>query len=389
MPNNYGMRTFAIMLLVILSLGAEPPRFEAPARLGKAHIDSSVQPVSFNITASDVRIVPDYIAEKSKPITAPSYSQHPVDDFLYRNQGEYGPRTPRHDSGKFGDGFADLFDPQKPKEWLFSDHGFDCIATPISNPFLAEDPRALTELRPIFMYQRVPGEQPNFQGGSLAFFGMRASIALTDRFSVTVNKLGFVNVSADNPAIGSNFGFAEFWLGPKYTFWRDTTTGTVAAGGLIFQIPTGADATFQNTGSLTLTPYVSIGQTMQEFRQGALNGIAVAGMNFATDGERSNYFYLTGHLDFDVGNHHRFYPIAELNWFQYTKGGNRYFSGQGHDLINTGAINDNDASLMTGALGARFKITEASQVGAAFEIPILGNRDLFEYRFTIDFIFRY
>src|SRR5262249_25617678 len=38
-----------------------------------------------------------------------------------------------------------------------SDHCFDQFISPVTNPFLFEDPRSLTEVRPIFMYQRIPG----------------------------------------------------------------------------------------------------------------------------------------------------------------------------------------------------------------------------------------
>jgi len=383
----------AIIVTAFLNVvaAAQTPLLEAPARLGAARADDeNVKPAAFNAPQDNARIVPDHVAERTSAgqRIAPTSGRHPVEDFLDRrpmvNRDE-----PRR-SDKLGDGIADLFDPQQPKEWLFSDHGFDCMTSPISNPFLAEDPRALTEIRPIFIYQKVPGEQPNFKGGSVAFFGARGSIALTDRFSITLNKLGGINVAPGSGSdFDSSFGFAELWLGGKYTFWRDTQSGTVAAGGLIFQIPTGSNETLQDTGSLTLTPYVSVGKTLSEFRAGAFNGIAVAGMNFSTNDERSNYFYTSAHLDFDVGNFHRFYPVAELNWFQYTASGRTSFSGQGHDLINTGARNFNSASLVTGALGARFKITEASQIGFAYELPLLGNRDLFEYRLTLDFIFRY
>lgn len=375
----------ALAFTIMGTAAGETSLLEPPARLGPARpADESVQPASFK-TADAVRLVPDHIAEaRPQPVSAPPrWTEHPVDDFLKRRR-----TNEPQDSRKFGDGFADLFDPQKPKEWLFSDHGFDCIATPISNPFLSEDPRALTELRPIFLYQKVPGEQPNFQGGNIWFFGARGSLALTDRFSITLNKLGGINVDPGNA--GGSFGFAEVWLGPKYTFWRDTQLGGLAATGLIFQIPSGSDSTYQDTGELSLVPYVSVGKTLGEYKVGAFNGIAVAGMSFSVNDARSNYFYLTGHLDFDVGNFHRFYPVAELNWFQYgNKGGERFFSGQGHDIINTGAQDGVSASLVTGALGARFKITEASQVGAVFELPLIGNRDLFQYRFTVDFIFRY
>src|SRR5262249_53548323 len=43
---------------------------------------------------------------------------------------------------------------------LESDHAFDFLISPVSSPFFAEDPRSLTELRPLFFYQYGPNN-PN------------------------------------------------------------------------------------------------------------------------------------------------------------------------------------------------------------------------------------
>ena len=45
--------------------------------------------------------------------------------------------------------------------------------------------------------------------------------------------------------------------------------------------------------------------------------------------------------------------------------------------------------MVTWAIGARYKISESAQIGAAFELPVAGPRDIFQYRFTLDFILRY
>src|SRR5205085_9724483 len=37
-----------------------------------------------------------------------------------------------------------------------SDHCLDTFSSPVTNPFLFEDPRSLTELRPIFIWQKIP-----------------------------------------------------------------------------------------------------------------------------------------------------------------------------------------------------------------------------------------
>lgn len=331
-------------------------------------------------------------ADDDRPERIAPRRDEEADDFLARRSplGVRDREDRKRASAKFGDKLRDWLTPGGRDSWLFSDHAFDQFATPISNPFLSEDPRALTEVRPIFIYQHIPTPQPNFQGGNAYFFGARASVAFTERLSLTINKLGAVAVSPSNKAFGdSEFGFAEIWLGPKYTFYRDPQGGGVMSAGAIFQIPTGPAKVFQDTGNLSIVPYLTVGKTLTEFRAGSLNGIANAGYAISTNDQRSEYFYATAHLDFDVRNNHRFYPIAELNYYQYTRDGKaRAFSGEGHDLFNFGS-QSKGASLVTGALGARFKITEASQIGAAFELPLFGNKDVFSYRFTMDVIFRY
>ena len=64
------------------------------------------------------------------------------------------------------------------------------------------------------------------------------------------------------------------------------------------------------------------------------------------------------------------------------------FGAEGRDLANIGT-NAKGSNLLTWAVGGRFKISESAQVGAAFELPLFGNRDLFRYRFTVDFILRF
>ncbi len=293
-------------------------------------------------------------------------------------------------SGKFGDRFFDLFSADKAETRFFSDHGFDHFATPISNPFLFEDPRALTELRPLFIYQQIPGSERLFQGGNFFFLGGRASLALTERFSFTLNKFGSISSNPGGASLlDSKFSFAEVWLGPKYTFYRDLPGKTAMAGGVIFQIPTGASETFQDTGKLSVVPYYSIARTLAPFRIGDLNAIATTGYAFSTDNARSEYFYLSGHLDLDLFNRQRYYPILEFNYFQYTRNGNNINSGsEGLDLINFGA-QAKGSGTVTGAIGGRFKITEAAQIGATFELPLIGQKDVFDYRFTVDLILRY
>ena len=90
----------------------------------------------------------------------------------------------------------------------------------------------MTEVRPIFLYQTIPGSNPLFRGGNAEFFGLQARLAITDCWSVVINKLGGVSINpgGDSPLPGDT-GFSEFWIGPKFTFLRNQETDTIAAAG--------------------------------------------------------------------------------------------------------------------------------------------------------------
>jgi hypothetical protein len=293
------------------------------------------------------------------------------------------------ESGKWGDKLDDVIGPEARQGWFHSDRAFDCVVSPITNPFLFEDPRALTEIRPMFIYQKIPNSQPNFQGGDVWFLGAQTRLAFGERFSLTLNKIGGVSVDANNPAYDGDFGLSEIWLGPKVTLIRDPEFATILAAGAQFHIPVGSGSVYQDTGSLSIVPYATFSQRFLASRFGTFNGMLSTGYSFSTDSQRSDFLYLSSHLSFDIANAHRFYPVFEMNWFYYTTDGNaRAISGEGRDLINFGSLAEG-SSLVTGAIGGRVKLTRNTEIGVAYEMPMIGNRDFFDYRFTVDFIWRY
>ncbi|HUR54355.1 MAG TPA: hypothetical protein VMZ71_09500 [Gemmataceae bacterium] len=327
-------------------------------------------------------------AEKNDPA---GRKDDPVDDLLAKRARDKDGEKPRDRAArKLGDKLEGVLGERT--EWFRSDHTFDNLVSPVSNPFLFEDPRSLTEIRPIFIYQRIPGGQPDFLGGNMSFFGTQLRVALTDRWSIVFNKIGGLWLNPDDRSpIAGDGGFAELWLGPKYTFVRNDAAGRVMAGGLTFQIPIGSKAVVQDTGTLSVVPYVSYAESFgKDWKFGGINVMATTGYALSTNKMRSDYFYASGHVDWNLGNFDRFYPLAELNYTLYTTNGsaNPNIGSEGRDLINFGGQAKGNG-MLSAAFGARAKLTEAAQMGAVFEIPIAGNRDLFRYRFTIDFILRY
>jgi hypothetical protein len=277
-----------------------------------------------------------------------------------------------------------------PRNRFQSDHGFDVLISPVTNPFLFEDPRALTELRPVFFYQKFPGGSI-FGGGHGEFLGLQARVAFTERLSLVLTEFGWIwiNPSSGSPVDSGNGG-ADIRIGPKYTFYRCEPTGTVAAVGLMFAFPTGSEDVFQNTGSLSLEPYLSFGQNFARSNYGSFNFIGTVGYSASVDNERSDFLYTSLHLDYDVGNLRKFYPFFEFNYFYYAKSGNvRPFDFEGRDFINFGSMNVSGSNNVALAGGLRYKISESIQFGGAAEFPVTGDKDLLDYRLTFDMIFRY
>lgn len=347
-------------------------------------------------------VVPAGAAEAVRTARTDRPAADAVNDFLTRRAGAPGEKAdkaardpildpaPPRTSGRFGDRLLGIFGERD--EWFCSDHAFDGFISPVTNPFLFEDPRSLTEVRAIYLYQRIPGRQPDTQGGNVQYFGVQGRVAITNRLSFTINKLGgtWFNPNSE-AALPSSSGFSEIWFGPKFTFIRGEETGTLLAGGLQFQVPVGSSSVFQDTGSLSLVPYVSYAQSfLHDAAWGRLNLMANASYAFSTTRARSDYLSLSGHLDWDVLNKNRFFPLFEMNYYLMTTDGTTRpnVGSEGRDLFNLGSSAKGNG-LLTGAFGARFKITEGAQVGTAFEFPFAGPRDFFDYRWTVDFILRY
>jgi len=277
-----------------------------------------------------------------------------------------------------------------------SDHKFDQFISPVSSPFLSQDPRALTQIKPVFIWETTPNSNSGFHGGSLGYFGIEASVALTERLSLVLNKLGWVWIDPHSPEgeFQRRSGFAEIWLGPQYTFIRNDCSNTLLAGGITFQIPAGSSRVFQDTGTLTVSPYLSFAQAFPKLAWGTFHFMNTTGYALATDNQRTDYFYSNFHLDLDIANLHMFYPLIELNWVQYTRnGGARDLNFEGKDMINFGSRHVAGHGDLSLALGIRVKplpSCEWLQFGAAAEWSLVNpHTNLSDFRLTFDVIFRY
>lgn len=276
--------------------------------------------------------------------------------------------------------------------WFESDKAFCDFVSPLSNPFFFEDPRSLTELRGNLLYQTIPDAGGDFRGGHAGFFGGSGRLAFTQRISLVVHKFGYASFK---PGDGSIFqggrGLSELWIGPKVVVYRDPDTKSLISLGTQFQVPFGNEAPLQDTGRLSVVPYVSAAQKLLGTEIGTLNGMASAGYSFSINRDRSDFFYASAHLDFDIANGHRFYPVAEVNWFSYTTDGQQRpgVTTEGRDFANVGAASKG-ANLVTWALGLKWKSLNGRwEIGGGYEGRMFGQRGMFDGRVMLDVIWRF
>jgi hypothetical protein len=382
------------------------------AREPTAPVSSRVAPASFNQPSQSPPPPPDpppttYIANQPPapppPQTSGPIPPPPPPGEVPLNQGLVTEQPIPH---SFWDRCKNLLNnccgerPSASGRCLFqSDHCFDYFSSPVTNPFLFEDPRALTELKPLFIYAGAPNTNPIFKGGNEEFYGLQARLAITDRWSLTINELGFLTLNPFNPGAGppgefsQSTGFAQVMLGPKYTFLRSEDWKTVVAGGLLFQIPAGSPKVFQNTGTLGLVPYLSAAKNFcLPAGWGSTNLMATTGYDFSVNDQRSQFYYLSLHWDYNIANTNHFFPFLEMNWFHYTKGGTANVPGfgfEGLDLVNFGSRNVGARDFLSIAPGVNFKLNEHIQAGAAIAWPLLKQKEINDYTLIFNIIFRY
>ncbi len=110
---------------------------------------------------------------------------------------------------------------------IASDHCFDRFISPLSNPFFFEDPRSLTEVRGLYIYNETPA--------AIGGFNMQAGTAqvrarLSERFSLIAPRIGYWQ---SNNFLGPR-GFMSAPVGFKYNLVRDVEGQFLLSAGATF-----------------------------------------------------------------------------------------------------------------------------------------------------------
>lgn len=366
-----------LALLIAVSASAQPPALAPPAPALPA--PSTVDPTP---TGPGTDVTPVLPQEPGQPSSGPLGGALPVADAPFGYPGPH-PFAP---NPFLGEGYSrGLFEPAPAaaRGRFMSDHAFDGFVGPVSNPVLAQDPRASTYGRVAFVNNNFPGEYPT-NGGNAQFYFFQAGLAVSERLELQFRRGGFAQYGpADFP---DRFGGLDIAFGGKYTFYRCVEEQAVAAAGLIIQVPTGNADVFEGKAGGLYTPYVTYGK---EFCEGwhflGTHGVQLPG----NKDQNSSFFYHSLHLDRGICN--VFYPFFEVNYFQYASSGaiTPPQFGEGDGLANYGTREHAWKHLLNMAGGGKINVHDCVQIGAAYVFPVSHRQDILSNRVVVELLVRY
>ena len=253
-----------------------------------------------------------------------------------------------------------------------------------------EDPRTLTELRPIFLTHQVPDVIGSgvTAGGSIQLFALQFRVALTERLSLIAVKDGVIVDNTDG-TLGTllDDGYADVSAGLKYNFLRNTRTGTLGSAGFTYEIPMGSDRSLQSVGDGEFHFFGTLGQRLAGGNAHLLSSV---GYRVPVDDSlQSTSVHWSNHFDVRVSD--RTYLFTELAWWHWTEAAS---SGAalgvgGQDLFNLSSSNIAGNDLVTQNVGMRFKPKSNIETGIAYEFPLSNFKDVIDNRVMLDLIVRF
>lgn len=256
----------------------------------------------------------------------------------------------------------------------------DDMISAVSMPTVNEDPRVTTELRPMYMYTKISKDFVT-NGGNYSVVAAQARVALTDRFALIATKDGFIFLRPDD-VVPDDEGFANYAFGLKGVFYRDDDRAFILSGGLRYEAPWGNTDVLQGNGKGTLNPFLTVAKGFGDFHVQGYTGPILA---LSVD---DSHFYDVA-LHFDYRLFERLYPLFEFNWRYALRGGHRLpIDQEGWDLVNLGSKDAGGESVASVAFGARYRVVDTVDLGAAAEFPVTSRHDILGWRVTTDLIWR-
>jgi len=286
--------------------------------------------------------------------------------------------------------------------------------SPMSMPYLFEDPYIRTELNLVGIYHNFPADSV-FDGGEAGVIALQARLALTDRLAFIATKDGYTFLRPDNAILDDEEGFMDITVGLKYAVIDDRESGLIVTPSLRYEIPLGNKDVLQGVGKGMVIPALAVG-----YGPGATHLVADFGAQVAVDGDKdSSSIFYNIHLDqafeIDVLPGTDFIvPFIELSGMTWVDSGdgstgietdlgrltvktaqnvlagpnpvanptadNRF---EGADVANLGSTGMAGEDLITMAWGFWIPFNSGISTGFSYERALSQRQDIFEQRFTV------
>ena len=274
-----------------------------------------------------------------------------------------------------------------------SDRCFDDFISPMIDFVHFEDPRTLTELRPIFIHHNFPstlGPANISAGGSIQLIAAQFRLALTDRLSLIAVKDGYIIDNSEGALNGLlDSGWADVTAGLKYNLIRNVQSGTLLSGGFTYEIPIGSEDALQSVADGEFHFFASGGQRLAGGNAHVLSSI---GYQVPVDNNaQSTTIHWNNH--FDVRLTDTVYLFTENSWWHWVDDADpsvgTALGVSGQDLINLASSNVDGNDLVTHNMGFKLKPRRSLELGFAYEFPLTEFKDVIQNRYQVEAILRY
>ncbi len=276
-----------------------------------------------------------------------------------------------------------------------SDHCFDDFISPMINFVFFEDPRTLTELRPIYVNHTLPnyvGPSGLLRGGKVQLYAAQFRLALTERLSLIAVKDGYIVEDLESAGLLDDLlqdGWAAVTAGLKYNLIRNVRKGRLASVGFTYELPVGSSRTLQDIADGEFHIFGTAGARMLS---GNAHWLTAVGYRFPVDNKlQTSAIHWSNH--FDVRLTKCAYLFTELAWWAWTDSAGAddglAIGVAGQDLFNLYANDVTGNNLVTQNIGMKFKTSRIAEAGIAYEFPLTEFKDVIKDRLQLDLIFRY
>jgi hypothetical protein len=250
------------------------------------------------------------------------------------------------------------------------------MTSPVSNPVNFEDPRALTELRAVYIFHKISNDFVT-NGGDARIYALQARYAINDRFSLIATKDGYVDLNSDNPGLADSTGFGNLAGGAKYALFKNDDS--ILTLGATIETPTGDKEVFQGRGTF-IRPFLTAGKAFD-----GLNLMSAIGLRTPLESKDDMLMDYDLHVDTPICS--EFNPGIDINLIHVVNSGNRLpISDFGADYFNFGAANSDGKTMVTAAVTNRAKLSDNLNWGLAYQFPLTSGAgsNLFDWRITTD-----